>query len=116
MTEGQHALILKHQATTPSSFHHIINHLVLTEQYYAADLLVSTLEQEADKKAKCKEQLDIKDYQLKLAQENLKELYIQQDKIEREMFLDKMQAEGFRVRMEQLLEENAKLKAVIEQF
>jgi hypothetical protein len=33
-------------------------------------------------------------------------------KLERESFYGNMQAEGFRIRMEQLLEENAKLKAV----
>jgi hypothetical protein len=111
MTDPQHALILKHQANTPSIYHHIINHLVLTEQYAAASMLVATLEREVSKKVQCKNLLDIKDYQLQLSQSTVKDLYVERDKLEREMYLDKMQAEGFRVRMEQLLTENADLKA-----
>lgn len=62
-----------------------------------------------------KECLDIKNYQIKLLQDQVKTLYIEQDKLEREMFLDRMQGEGFRVRMEQLLTENGDLKQKLNQ-
>ncbi len=62
-----------------------------------------------------KECLDIKNYQIKLLQDQIKTLYIEQDKLEREMFLDRMQGEGFRVRMEQLITENADLKQKLNQ-
>lgn len=112
MTDGQHALILKYQATTPSSYHHIINHLVLTDQLYAVQMLVSTLEQEEAKNAVCIEAARKVAYDRKLIVDQLETLSRQSDKLERELFYTNMQAEGFRIRMEQLLEENAKLKAV----
>lgn len=107
MTEAQHALILKYQETTPSNYHHIINHLVLTNQLAAASMLVATLEQE---QAKPKEAA-LK-FELKTIQSDIR--YVQ-DKLaaaHEETKLAYMQAEGFRVRMEQLLTENAKLKAL----
>lgn len=112
MTGSQHALILKHQATTPSSYHHIINHLVLIDQLYAVQMLVSTLEQEEAKNAACSEAARKVAYDRKLIVDQLETLSRQADKLERELFCTNMQAEGFRIRMEQLLEENAKLKAV----
>ncbi|MBH3369012.1 hypothetical protein I5R92_17125 [Pseudomonas carnis] len=112
MTGGQHALILRYQATTPSSYHHIINHLVLTDQLYAVLMLVSTLEQEEAKNAVCNEAARKVAYDRKLIVDQLESLSRQSDKLERELFYTNMQAEGFRIRMEQLLEENAKLRAV----
>ncbi|MEE4224818.1 hypothetical protein [Pseudomonas viridiflava] len=112
MTDGQHALILKCQATTPSSYHHIINHLVLTDQLYAVRMLVSTLEQEQAKNVVCSEAARKVAYDRKLIVDQLESLSRQADKLEREAFMSDMQAEGFRIRVEQLLEENAKLKVV----
>ncbi|WP_413791211.1 MULTISPECIES: hypothetical protein [unclassified Pseudomonas] len=108
MTEAQHALILKHQANTPSNYHHIINHLVLTNQLTAASMLVATLEQE---QAKPKEAA--MKFELKTLKSDIR--YVQ-DKLttaQEETRLAYMQAEGFRVRMEQLLTENAKLKTLV---
>lgn len=107
MTDGQHALILKHQAKTPSSYHHIINHLVLTEQYAAASMLVATLEQE---QAKPKEAA--LRYELCSAKGDVRYVQSKLSTSQEETRLAYMQSEGFRIRMEQLLEENAKLKAV----
>jgi regulator of replication initiation timing len=112
MTEAQHALILKHQANTPSSYHHIINHLVLTEQYHAANLLVATLEQEATKKDAVTQCIKRTEKTSQISRQYVGELIAEVDKLQREVFMSQFQAEGFRTRMEQLLEENAKLRAV----
>lgn len=112
MTDGQQALILRRQAKTPSTYHHIINHLVLTDQLYAAQMLVSALEQEQAKKAVCTETARKVAYDRKLIVDQLETLSRQADKLERDLFYSNMQAEGFRIRIEQLLDENANLKAV----
>uniref|UniRef100_UPI0013CEE515 hypothetical protein n=1 Tax=Pseudomonas viridiflava TaxID=33069 RepID=UPI0013CEE515 len=49
-------------------------------------------------------------YDRKLIVDQLESLSRQADKLERGAFKADMQAEGFRIRMEQLIEENAKLK------
>jgi len=108
MTEAQHALIMQYQANTPSNYHHIINHLVLTNQLAAASMLVATLEQE---QAKPKEAA--LRFELNTVKSDIR--YIQ-DKLvaaHEETRLAYTQAEGFRIRMEQLLTENAKMKALV---
>ena len=112
MTDGQHALILKYQATTPSSYHHIINHLVLTDQLYAVQMLVATLEQETTKKSAVVQCIKKTECESNLFRQYIGELIADADRLQREVFMLQTQAEGFRIRMEQLLEENAKLKAV----
>lgn len=109
MTEAQQALMHKYQDVTPSTYHHIINHLVLTEQYAAASMLVATLEQQAE----ChKETVRVRKVEQYVQEQDLKYLQDQFKAVHKECDLLRMQSSGFQIRLEQLLEENAKLRTL----
>lgn len=110
ISPAQQALITKHQATTPSTYHHIICHLVLTGQYAGASMLAATLEQQAQCE---KETVRIKEVELYAQQQELDHLRCKFKELHRECDNLRMQSSGFQERIEQLLEENSKLKASI---
>lgn len=110
MTEAQQALILKHQANTPSVYQNIINHLVLTEQYYAASLLAATLEQQEECNKETVRVRKVEQYAMKQELEYFNEQY---KELHRQCDLLRMQSTGFQERIEQLLTENAKLRASV---